>query len=764
MKRAVPLAVVAFTLLTGCNRNPAIASQRHIRAGQKYFDEHKYDDASLEFRRALQANPKSTDAEYRLGLSYMQLRRWREAYGAFTQTIGLDPQNANAHIQIAELDLAASQSQDGQQQIHLQDAQQQISETLKLDKNNVEGLILSGQLSLQENKYADAQQDFIRANELAPHDINALNFLATTYGFLKNYDQAEKTYQQAIAIDPSSVASYLYLANLYGREGKTDQISPTLESAIQKNPKALPPYFALADFDVQLGKSASVGSLFSELRANTGNSPESSLAIAQFYVAHGQAEKGQTILADLVSKDSGNIQARKELIEVDLDLQQTAEAEKLNQQLLKDHPDDVDARLYRGRLLLAENKTSDALILLQQLVHDAPDMAAAHYVLAVAYGQQGEPDREIDSLKASLTRDPNLILAYLALGQLYIQRGDGKLALSYAEEALSRNPHLLVALLTRANAELLLHEPQAAEQELIALASADPKNPAVQERLGYTQLVQQKFNDASSHFEEALKLQPDFVPAMQDLYTLYQSQNKQNLAIARIQQQIQRAPQQPYFYELLGNVYQSQGNLGPAEDAYKSALAHGTDTNNADVYARLAQIYDAQHNYSQAISDAESSLSENPNLLISYILEGNAYENTGQLDQAKQAYRNALARNPDFAVALNNLAWLECEHGGNLDEALSLAEHARQVDPHNPEISDTLAWIEYRKGLYRSALPLATEAAADSPNDGSVQYHLGMTLLKVGDTARARQTLHRALQLQLDPSDAEAARSALGPS
>jgi tetratricopeptide (TPR) repeat protein len=257
-------------------------------------------------------------------------------------------------------------------------------------------------------------------------------------------------------------------------------------------------------------------------------------------------------------------------------------------------------------------------------------------------------------------------------------------------------------------------------------------------------------------------LQPDFLPAMKGLCLLYQQQNKLDEAITRIQQQIQRAPQQGYFYQLLGDVYQSLGDVDRAAEAYEAALPHVSNADAAMSNARLAQMSNSRHNYAQAISSAKTSITENPGLLPSYIVEGEAYEGIGQFDQAKRAYQDALARNPNFVPALNNLAWLECEHGGNLDEALSLAEHAKQLDPDDPDVSDTLGWIDYRKGLYGTALSLANNAASHSPGDGQFQYHLGMILMRTGDSGRARQALERALQSpQLATGDAEEARRAL---
>jgi Flp pilus assembly protein TadD len=110
---------------------------------------------------------------------------------------------------------------------------------------------------------------------------------------------------------------------------------------------------------------------------------------------------------------------------------------------------------------------------------------------------------------------------------------------------------------------------------------------------------------------------------------------------------------------------------------------------------------------------------------------------------------------------LNNLAWLYCEHGGNLDEALSLAQHAKQIKPDDPSFSDTIGWIHYRKGLYGSAVELIQEAVRNAPNEGLFQYHLGMSLVKNGEKSAARPILQRALGLKLSSADAQDARQTL---
>jgi predicted Zn-dependent protease len=81
--------------------------------------------------------------------------------------------------------------------------------------------------------------------------------------------------------------------------------------------------------------------------------------------------------------------------------------------------------------------------------------------------------------------------------------------------------------------------------------------------------------------------------------------------------------------------------------------------------------------------------------------------------------------------------------------------------PADPSVSDTLAWIEYRKGLYSSAAQQLRDLVRQSPSNAVYQYHLGMALLKTGDPAEAKASLERALGANLAANYAENARSAL---
>jgi len=75
---------------------------------------------------------------------------------------------------------------------------------------------------------------------------------------------------------------------------------------------------------------------------------------------------------------------------------------------------------------------------------------------------------------------------------------------------------------------------------------------------------------------------------------------------------------------------------------------------------------------------------------------GNAWFGKGKYDTAEQHYRVALDLEPECAEALNNLAWLMLERGGDLEEAENLS---RQAVDLAMKAGDAVATATYRDTL-----------------------------------------------------------------
>ena len=107
------------------------------------------------------------------------------------------------------------------------------------------------------------------------------------------------------------------------------------------------------------------------------------------------------------------------------------------------------------------------------------------------------------------------------------------------------------------------------------------------------------------------------------------------------------------------------------------------------------------------------------------------------------------------------MAWILSEQGGNIDVALNYAQAAREQQPEEPNIADTLGWIYYKKNAYLRAATLLKEAAEKLPDNPIVQYHYGLAQRKNGDVAGAKKSLRASLKISPSFPGADEARKVL---
>jgi tetratricopeptide (TPR) repeat protein len=145
-----------------------------------------------------------------------------------------------------------------------------------------------------------------------------------------------------------------------------------------------------------------------------------------------------------------------------------------------------------------------------------------------------------------------------------------------------------------------------------------------------------------------------------------------------------------------------------------------------------------------SLQAARQTLPEDKGVLATLAL---ALDGAGKWPEAEKVYQATNKLYPNEAAILNNLAFGMAEHGEDLDQALSMAQRARQLSKSAlPEISDTLGWIYLKKNLPDNAIQIFQELVAATPNQATFRYHLGMALSQKGDKVRALQELKKALQ------------------
>src|SRR5688572_32726923 len=139
--RATLLSVLLAALfaISGCT-NPEKAKIAHVERGEVYLKDEKFQEASLEFRNAIQIDEKLASAHWGLARAYEGLQRFQEAFEELRKTTQLDPDNLDARVKLGNYYIAAGK---GNPEL-IAEAERLAKEILLKDPNHVEGHILLG--------------------------------------------------------------------------------------------------------------------------------------------------------------------------------------------------------------------------------------------------------------------------------------------------------------------------------------------------------------------------------------------------------------------------------------------------------------------------------------------------------------------------------------------------------------------------------------------------------------------------------------------
>ena len=356
------------------------------------------------------------------------------------------------------------------------------------------------------------------------------------------------------------------------------------------------------------------------------------------------------------------------------------------------------------------------------------------------------------------------LAAQVELSRLSLTSGDGATALRYAQEARQTDPSSLDARVALARSLIAAGNLARAEAEINELLKGAPNAAVVHAVNGA--LLASRSNPAAARtaFERALELSPGFLEALGGLTYLDLVAKTPARAIARLEPEIAKQPASAPLLALLARAQSAAGDQAKAEQALRRAVS--VDPRFTPGYTMLGQLYIQQRRIDEARAEFEGMVQRDPSAVGARTMVGMLLEAQGKRDDARKSYEATVNGTENAPVAANNLAFIYAEQGTNLDVALQLATSAKQRLPDDPSVDDTIGWVYYKKDLPSLAVrPLEDSlkkrlATADT---AEVLYHLGLTYAKLGDKAKARETLGRALKLDPKVGGDEAQRVRLRP-
>jgi Flp pilus assembly protein TadD len=260
--------------------------------------------------------------------------------------------------------------------------------------------------------------------------------------------------------------------------------------------------------------------------------------------------------------------------------------------------------------------------------------------------------------------------------------------------------------------------------------------------LGFISLGEKKYAEAEKVFREHYHPGAQTLRPLAGLVAALEQQGKWEAAAAVIRQDLSDGPDRPFASLMFAQVTATKN---PAEAIDQlDCLIKGKPQFSPALMA-LGELYIRQDEPSKAIPYLERARDLNPANPSPLVLLSGALERAHQEHKAQQAYESWLQLEPDNPIALNNLAYLQSETGGDLDHALRLAKHALEKSPKDANISDTIGWIYLKKRMYSSAEAVFHQITQQYPHNANFRFHYALSYIGFGDKTKARAELRTAL-------------------
>jgi len=747
-------------LAVGCGHN----ARYYTDAGNTLYGQKKYEDASINYRKALQKDPAAGDAYLGLGRSLLaQKGKTGDAYAALTQAVQVAPQNFEAKEALANLALAAYIS-DPRHPKNLYDQLTKLAGQFTAhDARSYQGLRLRGYLALSDRHSADAIGYFRQALQAKPGDIEVSLILAQTlFPDPATVAEGEKIVLDTISRHKDAGAAYDVMINRYLATKRPEQAEGLLKAKVEANPHEAVYILQLAELYRRSGKMAEMKATLAPLLSDSKNFPKGQLQLGDYYSQIGDRDQALKYFQQGAESASGPDQLvyQKRTIGLLSNLRQFDQAMAATEAALKNHPKDSDLHLARGVVLLEMKKVDPAIQELEELAKDQKDDPVLKYELGRAKQAKGEAKEAAALWQEAAKLRPTYLEPKMALASSALQQRNYDEALRETDQILTNSPRDFRARILRSSALQGLNRPAEAEVVLTGLQKEYPENREVEIELAFLSLRERKLPDAEKMFRAQYTAGQDNLRPMTGLVESLVKQNRSDEAIRVLQADLTKAPGRAPVQFLLAEVYANAGRPESAVPVLEQIITAHPDSIQAIM--ALGQLQQNMGKLDVAIATFQKARAAAPKSPQPVILQAQAEGLAGKYDLAKQDYQAALQIDPSNVLALNNLAYLDADTGANLDEAMRLITSASQKMPKQPNLSDTLGYVYLKQKKYDNAVRVFETLAQQYPSNPTYLFHHGLALLESGSKTMAKKQLEAALAAKPAPALANKIKEALG--
>ena len=383
------------------------------------------------------------------------------------------------------------------------------------------------------------------------------------------------------------------------------------------------------------------------------------------------------------------------------------------------------------RLFLMSNRPQEAINEIYRLIELFPAQTRYQVLLGDIYMEMGETERALEIFRRVLADDPQNPFVYLSLSEYYISKNEPEKARELIVNAL-KSTYLAVDV-----------KMEIFGQHISFLFSDEEKNDEIEDLLKF--LIEHYPLEERVHILYAVFLQNQErtaeLNAVLETITLINPQNE------------------GVWLQLIQNHFEYHEKV---LDIASRAIEHNPETADFHFFQSLAfmsleRYQEARDAIWSAIHLSKNDQTRGSQLRMSryYSVLGDIYyRGLNKIEEAFEAYEEAIRLNPNNTHALNNYAWFLAQQNRDLRRAERMSARTLEIDPLNSNHLSTYAWIFFRQGNYRLARFYIERSVANLPEDNPVIFrNYGDILYRTGDKEKALEMWKRAFEIDSDDEE-----------
>lgn len=699
--------------------------------GNAYGALDQLDDAIEAYHQAIELDPDNAWPYNNLGFVYQKLGRPERAVEVYQQAIERHDDGPDKAVSWDNLGNAYRALDNPEAAISAYRWASTLAPDYPWPYHN-QGLVYS-----EQGKYEQAVALFQQAIERHKNDLHqaaSWSRLGDVYQALKRLQEAIVAYERVIELNPADALPWYNLGNIYRAQKRYGNVIDAYRRAIELDPTNARPYFNLGLTYEEQGEYEAALRCFKQATERYKDESDRAVAwnkVGDVYRAQAEFEQAEEAYDQAVEFDPdyawsyhnlGLIYSEPdpETGEPDYDV-----ALGLFQQAIERHEDDRGSAQSWNKLgdtYRALNRFKESIAAYERAIELDPQYAPSWNDLGDVYRTLDRLEEATQAYQHAIESNPNYAWPYHNLGLIYEEREQHKLAATYFQQAIERH-------------------------------TADPDRARAWNCLGDTYQALRQQGEALEAYQQSIRLDPAFVPPLNSLGQIYHAQNRPEEAIAIFEQAIDLDPEAARPRNSLGDVYRSQKRYEQAEAAYEKARE--LDPAYAWPYHNLGLISEERGQYQQALSfyqQASERHKDTHHQAVVWSHIGDVTMALPRYSDADQAYRQAMAMDPDYAWPYHNLGFLY-ERLGDYEAAIPYYQQAveRHTSAQDRVASlNNLASANRTLGRYQAAIDAYQQVTKLAPDLARPWNNLGTAYTTLERYDAAIEAFKRAVEL--DPS------------